>query len=57
MGLADSLIEQDLGLDGISESVLYAAGVGRPPRGSTWAPLGPRTRGNLRARPNRPFNP
>jgi SagB-type dehydrogenase family enzyme len=39
MGLADSLIEQDLGIDGISESVLYAAGVGRPPRGSAWAPL------------------
>jgi SagB-type dehydrogenase family enzyme len=39
MGLADTLIEQDLGIDGISESVLYAAGVGRPPRGSTWAAL------------------
>lgn len=43
MGLADTLIEQDLGIDGIRESVLYAAGVGRPPRGSTWAasPKGP----------------
>ena len=39
MALADSLIEQDLGIDGISESVLYAAGVGRPPRGAKWAPL------------------
>ena len=39
MGLADSLIEQDLGLDGITESVLYAAGVGHPPKGSSWAPL------------------
>ena len=39
MGLADSLIEQDLGIDGITESVLYAAGVGRPPRGTTWAAL------------------
>jgi SagB-type dehydrogenase family enzyme len=39
MGLADSLIEQDLGIDGITESVLYAAGVGRPPRGATWAAL------------------
>jgi SagB-type dehydrogenase family enzyme len=28
--LKDSLIEQDLGLDGISESVLYVAGVGWP---------------------------
>jgi len=39
MGLADSLIEADLGLDGITEAVLYAAGVGRPPRGSSWAAL------------------
>jgi SagB-type dehydrogenase family enzyme len=39
MALADSIIEHDLGIDGISESVLYAAGVGRPPRGVTWAPL------------------
>ena len=28
--LKDSLIEQDLGIDGISESVLYVAGVGAP---------------------------
>ena len=28
--LEDSLIEQDLGIDGISESVLYVAGIGRP---------------------------
>ena len=43
MGLADSVIEKDLGLDGIRESVLYAAGVGRPPRGASWAsrPKGP----------------
>lgn len=39
MGLADTLIEQDLGIDGISEAVLYAAGVGRPPRGAEWGPL------------------
>jgi SagB-type dehydrogenase family enzyme len=32
MALADSRIEQDLGVDGVTESVLYAAGVGtRPP--------------------------
>jgi SagB-type dehydrogenase family enzyme len=51
MALADSLIEEDLGLDGVSEAVLYAAGVGRPPRGSTWAglPTGP----NPTVRPNR----
>ena len=39
MGLADSLIERDLGIDGITESILYAAGVGHRPRGSRWAPL------------------
>jgi SagB-type dehydrogenase family enzyme len=33
MALADSRIEQDLGLDGVSESVLYAAGVGARPAG------------------------
>ncbi len=33
MALADSRIEADLGIDGVSESILYAAGVGcRPPR-------------------------
>jgi SagB-type dehydrogenase family enzyme len=32
MALADSAIERDLRVDGIAESVLYAAGVGRPPR-------------------------
>lgn len=30
MALADSVIERDLGVDGITESVLYAAGVGWP---------------------------
>lgn len=49
MGLADSVIERDLGIDGIGESVLYAAGVGRPPAGATWAPL---PRGRLRIRDN-----
>jgi SagB-type dehydrogenase family enzyme len=49
MGLVDALIERDLGIDGISETVLYAAGVGRPPAGSTWAP---RSRGTLPVRPN-----
>ncbi|HXW03624.1 MAG TPA: SagB/ThcOx family dehydrogenase [Vicinamibacterales bacterium] len=54
LGLADSLIEEDLGIDGITESVLYCAGVGRPPRGSTWAPL---TRGRLATRPNPALTP
>jgi SagB-type dehydrogenase family enzyme len=36
--LADSLIETDLGIDGVSESVLYACGVGTRPPGTAWAP-------------------
>ena len=36
--LADSLIERDLGLDGVSESVVYACGVGPRPAGASWAP-------------------
>jgi SagB-type dehydrogenase family enzyme len=54
MGLADSTIERDLGIDGITESVLYAAGVGCRPRGATWAPL---PTGTLKARPNRHLTP
>lgn len=50
MGLADTLVEGDLGIDGITESVLYCAGVGRPPRGTLWASL---TRGTLPIRPNK----
>jgi SagB-type dehydrogenase family enzyme len=38
MALADSRIERDLGIDGVSESVIYAAGVGARPRGVGWAP-------------------
>lgn len=52
MGLADSAIEADLGVDGIGESVLYAAGVGRPPARTSWAPL---VRGRLTSRPNPAF--
>jgi SagB-type dehydrogenase family enzyme len=33
MALADSRIESDLGIDGVNESVLYAAGVGTRPKG------------------------
>jgi len=36
--LADSEIERDLGIDGISEAVLYAAGVAPRPDGAEWAP-------------------
>ena len=38
MALADSRIERALRIDGVGESVLYAAGVGMPPRDSKWAP-------------------
>jgi SagB-type dehydrogenase family enzyme len=38
MALADSHIEAALRLDGVGESVLYAAGVGMPPRDSKWVP-------------------
>jgi len=54
MALADSVIEQDLGIDGITESVLYATGVGRPPAGTDWAPL---VRGRLPVRDNRRLRP
>jgi len=36
MALADSRLETDLRLDGITESVLYAAGVGTRPAGVEW---------------------
>lgn len=36
--LAESAIEADLGLDGVSEAVLYACGVGTRPAGVAWAP-------------------
>ena len=51
MALADSVIEKDLGIDGISESVLYGAGVGRPPRGTSWAPLARGKNPKLRRNP------
>jgi SagB-type dehydrogenase family enzyme len=54
MALADSIIESDLGIDGITESVLYAAGVGRPPERTAWAPL---TRGRLAVRNNPRLRP
>jgi SagB-type dehydrogenase family enzyme len=38
MALADSRIERDLQIDGVSESVIYAAGVGARPGGVDWAP-------------------
>jgi SagB-type dehydrogenase family enzyme len=40
MALADSRIEADLRIDGVTESVIYAAGVGPRPAGTSWAPWG-----------------
>jgi SagB-type dehydrogenase family enzyme len=37
--LADSVIEHDLEIDGVAESVIYACGAGTRPPGATWAPL------------------
>lgn len=37
--LGDAAIERHLGIDGISESVIYAAGVGSRPQGVEWAPF------------------
>jgi hypothetical protein len=37
MALADTAIERALGVDGINESVLYAAGAGRRPPGKATA--------------------
>lgn len=38
MALAESALEKDLGLDGVTESVLYAAGIGTRPQGIEWVP-------------------
>ena len=45
MALAESALEKDLGLDGVTESVLYAAGIGTRPKGIEWVPPDAR-RGN-----------
>jgi SagB-type dehydrogenase family enzyme len=36
MALADSKIDDTLGIDGVTEGVLYAAGVGNVPEGADW---------------------
>jgi SagB-type dehydrogenase family enzyme len=38
LALNDSRVEKHLGLDGVAESVIYAAGVGTRPPGVEWAP-------------------
>lgn len=51
--LHDRHIERDLGLDGVRESVVYAAGVGRRPPGSTFAPWPEHAPGHPYRRPVR----
>jgi SagB-type dehydrogenase family enzyme len=41
MALADSTIERDLGIDGITESILYVAGVGARPKRAASAAISP----------------
>lgn len=41
MAIDERAIERDLGLDGISESVFYVAGIGARPEGVEWAPNPP----------------
>jgi len=36
MAMADSKIDRDLGIDGVTEGVLYVAGVGKRPEGMDW---------------------
>jgi SagB-type dehydrogenase family enzyme len=38
MALAESEIERDLGVDGVSEAAIYVAGFGKRPAGVDWAP-------------------
>jgi len=38
MALADSVLERDLGVDGITESAIFATGFGTRPPGVNWAP-------------------
>lgn len=49
MAFADSRIEKDLGIDGITESVLYAAGVGSRTPDEDWASV-PLTRAKRKSR-------
>jgi SagB-type dehydrogenase family enzyme len=51
MALADSEIENDLDIDGVTESIIYTAGVGARPKETDWAPWPSRPYG--RRIPNR----
>jgi SagB-type dehydrogenase family enzyme len=55
MALADSAIEHDLGVDGVTESVMYTAGVGCRPAGMDWAPWAAAPYGQRS--PNRALHP
>jgi hypothetical protein len=46
MALSDSRLEEDLRIDGVAESVLYAAGVGVRPANARSAAAPPGTRAN-----------
>jgi SagB-type dehydrogenase family enzyme len=45
MGIADALVEKALGIDGVSEVALYAAGVGRKPADRQWVQWPPHAKG------------
>jgi hypothetical protein len=51
MAFADTRIENDLGIDGVTESILYTAGVGARPRGTDWAPWPSRVYGQRSLNP------
>jgi SagB-type dehydrogenase family enzyme len=62
MALADSRIERDLQIDGVGESVIYAAGVGPRPPDTDWAPWPrkgetPARTANPLGQPQRPQRP
>ncbi len=44
MALADTVLERDLGVDGVTESAIFAAGFGTRPSGTDWAPYPKPTR-------------
>lgn len=51
--VADSRLERDLGVDGVNESFIYAAGVGTRPPGVDWAPWPEHRKGNFFLPPDR----
>ena len=52
MALHDANIEKDLSIDGVSEAVLYAAGVGVRPEDTTTSASRPAGYSPLKVRPN-----